>query len=556
MTTPVSRFASLDEVRTCIIDGMRIGLGGFWFVRTPMALIDEVLESGARELEIVTWSCGLGLERLIEAGRVAKVYYSINSLDVFGLAPRFRASIESGAVEPVEMTTEVMFKALQATEQNIPFLPVRGPLDSDYATDEYPLRTVRDPFSGSDFFAVPALSLDLALVHAHAADEHGNVTIPGSRGLDLRLIRAADRSMVSVEEILPAFAGPDAAIRTTVPHIFVNDVVLAPGGARPASCTPAYETDYLAIADGFAPSAGAVAKDVPSRDWMPMFRGADDREVTAAELIAATLASGLRDGGIYTVGSVTPLAMVAYQLAKRTHAPTLVTIPFGGLVDPGEYKVSLTRAESDALERATAFMGLDDFYEQLYSGGRIEGEILSPAQIDGECRMNNSRAYRPDGSVVRLPGGAGIGDVGMYHRDLMVYIARHSPERLTRRVAFLGGSRALVADDEREAAGLRAGAVMLVTDLAVMNLDPVSRGFALASVHPGVRVATVVERTGFTFEIPELVPETPLPSAEVLELIRRDVDPNGLRDLELVPSNRRLPLIRRIIAEESAEARS
>jgi len=75
-------------VRTKFRDGMRIGVGGFWFVRNPHALVDELLESGVRELVIVSFGGGIALERLLAAGLVRRLYISFSSLDIFGLSPR------------------------------------------------------------------------------------------------------------------------------------------------------------------------------------------------------------------------------------------------------------------------------------------------------------------------------------------------------------------------------------------------------------------------------------------------------------------------------------
>jgi glutaconate CoA-transferase subunit B len=49
--------------------------------------------------------------------------------------------------------------------------------------------------------------------------------------------------------------------------------------------------------------------------------------------------------------------------------------------------------------------------------------------------------------------------------------------------------------------------------------------FVLASVHPGHTVEEVVENTGFDFEKPANVPQTPAPSPETLKLMREVVAP-------------------------------
>ena len=51
------------------------------------------------------------------------------------------------------------------------------------------------------------------------------------------------------------------------------------------------------------------------------------------------------------------------------------------------------------------------------------------------------------------------------------------------------------------------------------------KSFMLQSVHPGHTVEEVIEHTGFDFDRPAHVPETPPPSAETLKLMRETVAP-------------------------------
>jgi glutaconate CoA-transferase subunit B len=49
--------------------------------------------------------------------------------------------------------------------------------------------------------------------------------------------------------------------------------------------------------------------------------------------------------------------------------------------------------------------------------------------------------------------------------------------------------------------------------------------FALASVHPGHTLEEVIDNTGFDFDRPRSVPETPTPTAETLRLMREVIAP-------------------------------
>ena len=540
----------LAAVRDLVHDGMRIGLGGFWFVRTPTALVEEVVASGATDLELVCFGGGLGVERLLALGRVKTLYFSFHSMDVLGAAPEFRRAVESGRVRAVEMTTLVMSKALTAAQENLPFLPVLGPLGSAFIDGDFPLPAFACPVTGRTLHAVPALPLDLALVHAPRADTSGNIELASARGLDRRLIGAAKTRVVSVEEQGGDFRGSLGAHRTTLPRFLIDHVVVAPGGAAPSSCLPFYPTDFDGIFAGLqaavsasAPTVGATAVDV-----VPVAASVD--AATPAERVAYLLASQLRDDGVYTVGSVTPLAMVAYQLAKQTHAPNLALIPFAGTVDVGSYVVGVQSAEPNAVDTSHDFWGMDDLYEWLYQDGRIDAEIFCPAQIDARAHINNSQISRPDGTIVRLPGQAGIADVATLHRNLYMYVPRHTRRRLVERVDFEGGSRALITDEERAAVGLHPGEVTVVTDLCVFRLDKTTRLLVLDSLHAGVSLDDVRARTGFAVEPIGAVPSSPEPPRDILRLIREQIDPLGLRDLETVSAADRGPLISTLLAKD------
>ena len=72
--------------------------------------------------------------------------------------------------------------------------------------------------------------------------------------------------------------------------------------------------------------------------------------------------------------------------------------------------------------------------------------------------------------------------------------------------------------------GMTGMAIAVVTTLGVIRYRPVTREPFLASVHPGVTPDGVQAETGFPLDLTE-VTETPAPSAEELEILRRVVGP-------------------------------
>lgn len=104
-------------------------------------------------------------------------------------------------------------------------------------------RVMKSPFDGKEVVVVPALRPDWAIIHAHEADEQGNVRIRGSLFQDVLMSRAARRTIVTAERLVDTETFREAGERTSVPHFLVEAVVECPGGAAPGRCWPDYQVD-------------------------------------------------------------------------------------------------------------------------------------------------------------------------------------------------------------------------------------------------------------------------------------------------------------------------
>ena len=115
---------------------------------------------------------------------------------------------------------------------------------------------------------------------------------------------------------------------------------------------------------------------------------------------------------------------------------------------------------------------------------------------------------------MRLPGTAGLGDMGSLGKRLFYWNPNHNPRSLVERVDFRSAAGYLGGGDERERLGLGPGPEVVVTNLAVLDFEPESKRMRLVSVHPGVTVEQVQEATGFELLLPDGdVPETTPPTA-------------------------------------------
>ena len=258
--SPRDKRMTIDEVVAELRDGMTIGIGGWGPRRKPMALVRAILRSQLKDLTIVSWG-GADVGLLVRAGKVRKLVYAFVSLDSIPLEPNFQRARQEGTVPEVVELDEGMFQTgLQAAAQRLPFLPMRAGLGSDVLANNPSIETVTSPYpDGETLVAVPALRLDVALVHLNRADRHGNASYLGPDPyFDDLFAMAADRTFLSVEQVVdPADLTATAPVqRLLLSRMMVSGVVETPNGAHFTTCTPDYERDerfqqaYAAAARG------------------------------------------------------------------------------------------------------------------------------------------------------------------------------------------------------------------------------------------------------------------------------------------------------------------
>ena len=263
-TGPRDKQMTIDEVVAELRDGMTIGIGGWGPRRKPMALLRAILRSDLKDLTIVSWG-GADVGLLARAGKIRKLVYAFVSLDSIPLEPNFQKARQEGTIPELVELDEGMFQTgLRAAAQRLPFLPMRAGLGSDVLVNQPWIKTVTSPYAGpgeqhEELVAVPALHLDVALVHLNRADRHGNASYLGPDPyFDDLFAMAADRCYVSVEQVVDtAGLTVDTAVQRLLLHrMMVTGVVETPNGAHFTTCSPDYERDekfqraYAAAAGG------------------------------------------------------------------------------------------------------------------------------------------------------------------------------------------------------------------------------------------------------------------------------------------------------------------
>jgi len=251
-TGGVSKLLTAAEVVGGLRDGMTVGIGGWATRRKPMALVRAIVRSGVKDLTIVSYG-GPDVGMLAAAGRIRKLVFGFVSLDVLPLDMHYRNARQAGAFELMEIDEGMLQLGLRAAAWRVPFLPTRVGLGTDILNHNPEIKTVRSPYpDGAVLVAMPALKLDVALLHVTESDERGNSVILGPDPyFDDLMARAATEVFVSCDRLAPTarIFSHERARHQAFERSLVTGVVELPFGAHPTSSVPGYGIDEAHLAD-------------------------------------------------------------------------------------------------------------------------------------------------------------------------------------------------------------------------------------------------------------------------------------------------------------------
>lgn len=272
-------------------------------------------------------------------------------------------------------------------------------------------------------------------------------------------------------------------------------------------------------------------------------------EITIDEIMVACIAKQIKDGETVAQGLATPLVAAGYLLARKTHAPNLY---FASAIGQGICRqpapIGLTRVEGLWLDQSLTNVGFVRAAADILPTLKPK-EFFRPAQIDSAGNFNNiafGKAYLTEGQKhprMRLPGTGGIPDVTTFIEDIYLYVPRHSRLTFVEQLDICSG----LGHNPHRKHG--AGPRYLVSDLG--QFDFADGRMRLISYHPGVSIDRIRSRTGFKFDVAPDVHETPSPSMNEIHQLRQEIDPLGIRRLELLSGAARRELLYEIIKFES-----
>jgi len=265
--------------------------------------------------------------------------------------------------------------------------------------------------------------------------------------------------------------------------------------------------------------------------------------ITPDEFMVVCMSRQVRDGELVAQGIATPLVAAAYLLARRTHAPHLyISSAIGQGICRQPAPLSLSEIESLWLDRSLLNVGFARAVSEVLPSLHPL-EFFRPAQVDLHGNFNNI-AFGKDihHPRLRLPGSGGIPDVTVYIDDVMLYVPRHSRVTFVPQLDFCAG----LGHNSARTHG--SGPRYLVTDLG--QFDFANGRMRINSFHPGVTIEKIQARTGFHLEISPEVMQTIAPTDDELNLLRYEIDPMNIRQLETLSGPSRRDQLHKIIEAE------
>jgi glutaconate CoA-transferase subunit A len=260
-----------DAIERFVHDGSTVAMGTALEALIPFAAGHELIRQRRQDLELVGPISDALFDQLIGAGCVRRVTAAWVGNVSEGLGHCYRRACEQEVPRQLEVHDHSNFSislALWAAAWNVPSLPTRTLLGSDI------LRTNPNLSAGFGLVHVGAVRPDVAIVHVQRCDAMGRAHAWGPLGITEEAGLAAEKVIVTCEELVDADATLSDPNRVLFPETKVVAVVHEPGGAHPSPVQGHFKRDHAFYADyaersrnedGFAAWLTRWVLDVPDR---------------------------------------------------------------------------------------------------------------------------------------------------------------------------------------------------------------------------------------------------------------------------------------------------
>jgi glutaconate CoA-transferase subunit A len=244
-----------EAIAEFVRDGDIIALEGFTHL-IPYAAGHEIIRQKRRNLTLIRMTPDVLYDQMIGAGCATKLRFSWGGNPGVGSLHRLRDAVEKGWPQPLAIEEHEhagMAVAYAAGASHLPFGILRGYAGTDL-TPHTTVQFIECPFTGEKLAAVKAIRPDVTVIHAQKADRKGNVLLWGIVGAQKEAIMAAERAIVTVEEIVDKLDAPPNAV--ILPTWILSAVSEVKHGAFPS-----YTHGYYPRNNAFYKQWDVISKD-------------------------------------------------------------------------------------------------------------------------------------------------------------------------------------------------------------------------------------------------------------------------------------------------------
>jgi len=249
------------------------------------------------------------------------------------------------------------------------------------------------------------------------------------------------------------------------------------------------------------------------------------KDFSFQELMVAAASHELKDHEVVFVGIGIP--QLGALLAQRTHAPNLTLIYESGVVGTRPQRLPLSIGDPTLVSGTYGIFNFYETFSMLLQRGFIDVGFVGGAQVDKFGNINSTVIGEYEKPKVRLPGSGGGCEIAGLSKKIVI-VTPHEKRRMVDKVDFVTSPGFLNGGEARERNGLSGGPSAVITTMGVMRFDEETKEMYLASYHPGVSVDQVKQNTGWDLKISSKVGETEPPTVEDVNILRKDLDPQGI----------------------------
>jgi len=268
----VSKVVSLPEAVASVPEGANMTFGGFAAYFTPLAFVREMIRQGKRDIEMTSVAECWVADYLAGAGVLKRARFSNFMFEGLGRCQNFARGVERGEIEVEDYSHFAITSRLVAAGFGLPFMPIKSMAGTDlmgrrgFEADK--AKPLACPFTGEPVLLVPAARPDVAVIHVARSDRAGNSQLFGYTAVVEEQARAAQRVIVTTEEVVE-----DAVIRaqpelTVLPGFLVDAVVEVPFGAHPTGMYRYYDPDFEFMRAYYAASRDPAAFRAHLEEWV------------------------------------------------------------------------------------------------------------------------------------------------------------------------------------------------------------------------------------------------------------------------------------------------